>query len=891
MENNKKKKHILSTVYSENQQKIDLVVLVVSLAVIVMSLFHPCLASDIAACVLGLVGLIYLGSALRYFNNRIEFDLLLIQGNFLLKTIIVSVLLMYVLYLMIFCLSFSSCYILTNASIASEAFGGGNFASSIIGMSSERPSLWTIFIHYIDPGNQHIALTQSARGFVGICAMLGVFIFNGLLVSSIIGWIDKRKKLWRTGEIRYGLKNFRNKNFAVVIGANEVVCSVIKNLLSENAPDEINNKNQSNNAYVILQTNRKTEDVRRELSSHLSEDEMRKVIIYFAYRDSEKELRELFVERATEIYVLGESTEKGQGENYHDAMNMRCVNLISEILQDKKNTATGEYKKKVCKVMIDYQSTYSIFQFSDIKRKIDDVLIFIPFNRYESWARKIIVEGFAITDSYTPNSKEISYTPLDGDGISPDSNEHVHLVIVGMSKMGVALAVQALHQCHFLNYSKAELDSDKERKNNLRTRVTFIDTHADKEMNFFKGRYSNLFSFIRHRYIDASVVNTEHLIFDSKTNWKDPIEKVDSEWKHLRDDGSNFIDAEIEFIKGELESDGVRQYLTNLTDGKSKTAGSSKLTIAICLTQTHQAISASLYMPISVYEKVQEIWVYQKENSDIIDNLTETEQKDLRYHKLKPFGMLYGEYMSDRTLYLKGLLVNAAYDVNEEEIDFHNKETYSDLKPTWKSLSIDKKFSNKFFADSIYQKIRGVFVAEDKEQMLSYKSITDFLKNCDQSGLETIIDKIKDNEQVLAVTEHNRWNMQQLLLGYSGCNKEQDEEFKKLNTAVTEDIEAYSKWKKNNNFNSLKPIEKLNLKRTDSDYKKLAVYEFDKYKNECKESSYRRHPNICCYSHLSKVDSGAYSYDKDLNNMGIKYILRYVDGYSNINLMSKKSNR
>ena len=835
--------NIFRSFYDANSKTIDYVVLAISLAVIIASLFYPCLGFDIVGLVLGAVGIIYWSAAFRYMRNRIDLDILLIHGNFLLKSVLVSVLTPFTLYLVCFSLSFVPCIDLTNLTIASEAFEG-NGSNLIHQSESGRPNLWTIYFHYIDPGNQHMTLSQPARGLVGICAMLGVFLLNGLLVSSLIGWVDKRKDAWASGTIRYGLNSFRNRNFAVVIGANEIVSSVIRNLLAENAPDEINNKNEKNNSYVILQTSRDVTEVRQELSSHMSDEEMNRVIIYNAQRDSVRELNYLFLDKSTEIYVLGESTESERGETYHDAMNMRCVNLMSEILDKVKSESKNEYKRKVCKVMFDYQSTYSIFQFSDISRQINSTLVFIPFNRYESWARKVLVEGFATNDCHAVNGKEIQYTPLDGKGLSPDSDEHVHLVIIGMSKMGIALGVQALLQCHYLNYAKAEHNKDQRLKAQRRTRITFIDMNADKERNFFMGRYDNLFSLMRHRYIDVSSASSknEFRFCDSDLQWIDPFTSSESKWRHLSNDGSNFIDAEVEFIKGDVESVGIRQYLNYLADTDKK----SRLTLAVCLTRTHQAIAAALYMPIGIYQKAQEIWVYQKEASDIVDNLINTEQKDLRYKKLRPFGMLYGDYMSNRTLYLKALLVNAAYDVkNNDCIDFTDKDTYKDLRPTWKELSIDKKLSNKFFADSVYQKIRSVF--SDENKAYTYKYITGYLKTCKASELDAIMDRLKANETLLAICEHNRWNMQQLLLGYSPCDKELDKKFEDLNNHAQKD-------------------------------------EFTALKTGCKEGERRIHPNICEYSHLPTIDYGAQNYDIYLNDMGIRHILRFVDGHCNDNL-------
>lgn len=49
------------------------------------------------------------------------------------------------------------------------------------------PSIfWAVYYHFIDPGNQHMTTSQSGRGLSALIAILGVFLLNGLLVSSII---------------------------------------------------------------------------------------------------------------------------------------------------------------------------------------------------------------------------------------------------------------------------------------------------------------------------------------------------------------------------------------------------------------------------------------------------------------------------------------------------------------------------------------------------------------------------------------------------------------------------------------------------------------------------------------------------------------------------------
>ena len=713
---------------------------------------------------------------------------------------------------------------------------------------------WGTYYHFIDPGNQHMTTSEGGRIWAAVIAMFGVFLLNGLLVSSIVGWLDKRKERWQTGTIRYKVRHLGKYQYAVVIGANEIASAVIKNLFTPKKEGEINYKSEGENKYVLLHTSRNPIDVRAELSSHISPEQMKRVIIYNGLRDSANEIEGLHLEYATEIYVLGESTMPDGGETYHDALNMHCVNLIADTLDRSRERRSKERLKnkdrsvrKVCKIMFEYQTTSSIFQFSDISDKIKDNLIFIPFNRYESWARKVIVDGFY---------NDIEYTPLEGNGISADSDEFVHLVIVGMSKMGIAMGIETLLQAHYLNSRIA------------RSRVTFIDTNADKEMSFFKGRYSNMFELIRTRYIDASGPE-KAVSYDLP--WNDPMSEDDCKWKHLGSDGENFLDVEIEFIKGEIESEGVRKCLREISADVS-----AKLTMAFCLTHTHQAIAASLYMPVEVYKssRLQQIWVYQRESEDILMNLING-KNDLRYDKIRPFGMLYGEYMTDRSLYLKALLVNVAYDIANGynkagwplDISDKNDPGYIEARKSWNKLSVDKMWSNKYYADSIYVKIRNIL--QDKPMYKSLDTISKWnLYTLGKSKLlESIKTAIDTYSEQLSLCEHNRWNIQQLILGYAPCDKELDSIFESIN--ANEDkvvvLQRYLKWKLTN----------LNIPTCNK----------SKIKDDVKECPLRIHPNICSYEHLSKTDSGAQKYDEDLNN-SIPDIISIVDGYK-----SKRNDR
>lgn len=800
---------------------------------------------DIAVGMLGILSITYIGYVLWYFfSQSIRRDILLMRNGYWAYVIgLVVAFPLAIAAILLFCEYPVEQIFTDNTSATLCQYGDGSNTQS----PTSPHVFWTVYFHFVDPGNQHMT-SHDGRWLAGFVALIGMLLFNGLLVTTLLGWIDQRKDCWQRGKIRYSIRQLSQGRFAVVIGANEIAASVIKNLLqTKSSIPTLDCLCDKENHRVILQTSCEPQEVRDVLASHLTQDELDRVIIYNALRDSQKEIANLYLEHATEIYILGENTTINGGETYHDAMNMCCLNLIANHLQKIKDASAQNkpFKRKLCRVLFDYQTTYSVFQFSDVSKEVADTLVFVPFNRYEAWARKVLVEHCA-----NDHGRTIQYTPLDGyEGIKYADNQYVHLVVVGMSKMGVAMGVQALYQAHYPNYL---------RDAKLKTRVTFIDTNADKEMAFFKGRYATLFELARYRYLDA---NDEEILKANRLNsqeecdaeensqrykWIDPMLNATCKWKHLSNQGTNFLDMEIEFVKGELESDGVREYLRKVAADNN-----AKLTIAVCLTQTHQSVAASLYMPVDVYNSpnLQQIWVYQREAADIVINLWDkiVRNSSVRYQRLRPFGMLYGEYMETRRRYLKAMLLNVAYDnvVGKKApwpIDLLDKNDIGRVKASeaWKNLIVCKKMASKCFVDAMYQKLRNCMELTKEEATGGYNNALFY----SEDAMDRITRALHDNEAFLAQMEHNRWNAEKLLTGFAPIEKDDDDKLRSLvvNGQVT-DKQA---------FNDLK--------------------------NRLKASPMNVHPNICDFTHLDLIDPWAKDYDQLLNNV-IPQLLVLVDGY------------
>lgn len=723
----------------------------------------------------------------------------------------------------VFCVLLA-CYALNLCGVSGQTSGG---------VSEVGQGLWRdVFLYYVDPGN---LAKENLRVSSVILVLLGIVFLNGLFVSIVVSWFDKRRDMWYNGELRYRKWVWWGK-VAVVIGANELTASVVKKVFEG---FKTKNRLLYSFKYVILLTSSDVSSVRNDLASYLDEEEMRHLVIFKASRDSYLEISKLPLRKISEIYVLGESVVKGGGEPFHDALNIKCVTMIADSIKAYMSSGFCIRKRKSrdkipCMVMLEYQTTYSMFQVSELPEIISEYLNFVPFNRYENWVQLVLADGVFHDRSHPQEScvnGEIKYTPLDGEGITPDSDDSVHLVVVGMSKMGVAMGMGAVCQAHYPNFIKG-----------VRTRITFIDTNADKEMSFVKGKYDCLFSLMRHRLIDVQSKQK----YDSE--WIDPIVQR-AELDYLKDaSGKNFIDVEVEFVKGEIESDGVRRILEEIS-APDRTV---KLTIAVCLNQTHQALAAAMYMPSCVYSKVQEIWVYQCESADIVLNLYSSKTNADVYRKLRPFGMLYGGYLRDDYAYYGALLANGVYHrMDLGNVTSGDDASLKEFVDKFDKITVYNQWASRCFADSMFQKLRssgaGLFDCRDVSGSYWQKMFDGVLDN----PVDIASKAMADNVDVMARCEHSRWLVHQLLMGISPCTKSEFAEFRHFNDSMKE---AY---------------------RTGShEYAQFRERHSEK-KAKVKSGVIRRHPDICPYGILDEIDMCIKDNDIRMNR-SIPMILKSV---------------
>lgn len=581
--------------------------------------------------------------------------------------------------------------------------------------------------------------------------LFGLFVLNGIILTLLVNWVSNRRERHEKGEARY--ENIFKSRYAVIIGGHKIVASLARDLISKPDID-----------YVLIQTQREPALVRKEITAEVDNRKtLHNIVIYSGDRTSWHELEELHLDKAKEIYIIGETRDIDRSS--HDAINMQTWEIINQHL----STPPSEEKRQrvPCHIMFEYQSTFKAFQITDLKLQDSRLFSFIPFSLYENWAQQVLISNIKDHDG------EPFYLPLDGkEGISYDSPERVHLIIIGMSKMGTSMAYEATQVAHYPNFNNPGMGRP-------RTLITFIDRNARREMLFTMGRSRNLFKLARWRFVEApeEIFPTSEepwQIYDSSSRieknenkiypWNDPLTDPDLHSPYYGGYlGEDFIDTDFEFIQGDIALPSIQKYLSDACGDKK-----SKTTIAVCFPIAVETMSTALYFEPSVYEDAQQIWVYQPESGALTEAIRYglTGRGYEKYRKLRPFGMIekcdYFERMNSvmpkLVAYAYACLSADGYSSFAEKY-FKSRsvsEFIAEVDRYWKDITqedgksaVAKKWSNIYCANSFPIKVRSMSIDIDKEGVLEDLGII----------------------MKLAETEHNRWVMEQLLMGFGPVDK------------------------------------------------------------------------------------------------------------------------
>ena len=574
---------------------------------------------------------------------------------------------------------------------------------------------WALYLFIDGNALSNLYMDEYAGGdrpWVVVFAVMGSLLGVVVFGGMLISVLSNMLER-RVENYRKGKNVYVKSGHHVILGYDEIVPSIIKQICSDK------------DAYVLLQSSLPSEDVAEKLHRSIAQDCEDRVIIKNGHRTSMDDLALLKLNQAVSIYVVGDRSNPS-----HDAMNIDCIQQVGTILSGEKAKGLPQ----TITTVFEEQETYAAMQVVDLFDNIRNLGVeFIPYNFYADWAKQIFVDGLA------DDNVNID---IDRQGITDTDSRHVHLVIVGMSNFGVTIGVEAAKILHFPNFRRGQ---------NL-TRITFIDQNADRERDLFLARYRHFFEIQSHWWDDERVPATK-----------------------FKGEQADFLDVEFQFIKGDVFSSDIQNKLAFWA-----TDNDELLTLVFALGDSRQNIIGAMSLPDEVYEQTVPVLVRQSSSSKFLSQLRENSidghkivvednamrkvPQKRRYANLYPFGMTDIPFDIDRRAQRMAECINHLYSKCDElgwkKIPTQEEVkacTLNDIHGKWIKLPVALQWSNLYSAYNIPYRIRSIQAMRAGD-----------------APVTEVTEVSNDEVEALGRVEHDRWNVEKLLLGYRKPSEAED---------------------------------------------------------------------------------------------------------------------
>ncbi len=665
----------------------------------------------------------------------------------------------------------------------------------IVGAREPEGRLMLLFRLFYDPGSiEH--LTVGARNFGVVVIIVGLVLFMGMLISVISNILERHIQRYMNGTFEY---TFNNHD--IILGYNKTVPGLIKTICQK--LEETEENIMIGKSGILLLSERSTDSIRKELTSQLTDAEMRRVVIKSGNRNSLDVLNGISLEEAAKVWIVGEENEYD-----HDSLNIDCVSKIVDLCKSYKRFKKGIsaiekaiaenkndndnqkavpyfYPEKLdVQVLLNRQSAFRAFQSTDMSKEWKKVINFRANNFCDDWARYVLVNRGERAEK---DDKVYRYPAIENPSgnkyIDVNSNSFVHLVVFGMTDMGLSIAVRAAHMVHLPNFT---------RDSKLKTRITFVDLEADSKMKDFRNRYQYLFEIQSATYRD--------LTGDDEVIRNIPPTKFTG-------DDADFLDVHFEFIKANANDLRLKEYIRNCANDQNDV-----LSLAICFNDPDYNLQIGQNLPFEVYFPEKEknpvpVFIRQMTNGKLIDELRSAP----KFKNLYPFGMLNESHAISDKDELCAMRINFTYDqCHDDNYDVKNDEDgyvyranykkLDDIKTSWYTLQTSLQWSNLYCLDGFEIRRRNL---GDRWGHLreKYKYFTNDEQRKECSSSDIVLD---EEIALLSEIEHNRWNIEKLLMGYRKPTSDELDRIKKdkaykneckNNMFVHLDLQSYEKLK------------------------------------------------------------------------------------------------
>lgn len=253
------------------------------------------------------------------------------------------------------------------------------------------------------------------------------------------------------------------------------------------------------------------------------------------------------------------------------------------------------------------------------------------------------------------------------------------------------------------------------RNHSLRTRITMISENAEAESEDFIKRYRHLFDNSYYRVVKPSEEQAVRVFHK-------PM------YEGRRED---FVDVEWEFVDAESWHPDVREKLKQWAQDDKQL-----LTVVMADKDENKNVAMSLFLPDELYQRSIPIHKYNP-------NAVEYDVTMPLVQMAKNVNYIYDRCYNDNFENWQGQILSSV-EISTKERD-----------KLWADLSNVKRWSSIYNAMTIPSKMRSIGLNED--------------------DWDKFYDISQQNIEILAQVEHNRWNVEELILGYRPCTDEEQD--------------------------------------------------------------------------------------------------------------------
>lgn len=315
-----------------------------------------------------------------------------------------------------------------------------------------------------------------------------------------------------------------------------------------------------------------------------------------------------------------------------------------------------------------------------------------------------------------------AHNRLDRIPITEHSRQRVHLVIFGAGAAAQSLAVHAALVAHYPNYI---------HDHSLRTRITMVSDRISDFLSF-RERYRTLLEHCHRREVYAAGMMPE----------------CHSEKPMYTDFREDFTDIEWEFV----EADATSRVLNFKLEKWAEDSDGQLLTLAFCYEDESRNLDAALSISDGLEDTP--FWIRSTRGTTAIDFLRAGNARKLVSFEaptqLPDFAVL-------------GMYVHFAYSTVRKKdntlIPANECPPADALASYWKDLDVAKRWSNIYNAFTLSTKLRSVGIPEER--------------------WDTLFTLDAHCVSVLAEVEHNRWCIEELILGFTPLTEAERKDLRK----------------------------------------------------------------------------------------------------------------